>query len=69
MHHSTKTRRKSQFPISRRPDGWYITGVDPFQVDGKNFYAYGPYATRQEALDAVRGIERFHARVNRRRTK
>lgn len=36
--------------LSRRPDGWYILGLD---VD------MGPYATRREAEEERRGVDRY----------
>jgi hypothetical protein len=39
--------------IERRHDGWWITGLPPCFED------CGAYATRTEAREARRGIERF----------
>jgi hypothetical protein len=37
--------------LVKRPDGWWITGLDA---------DLGPYATKPEAEDDRRGVERFY---------
>jgi len=46
----------------RRSDGWHITGVQPFEVDGERFDTWGPYPTRAEAEADMRGVRRTMGR-------
>ena len=39
-------------------DGWYIEGVPPYEADGRICDRYGPYATRREAQEDLRGVKR-----------
>lgn len=41
-----------------RKDGWWITGVPEYWVDGKVCTEYGPYDTKKDAEDARRGAMR-----------
>lgn len=46
--------------LERRADGWWIADVEPYTVDGATFTAYGPYRTKDQAQDDLRGIRRFY---------
>ncbi|HPM80131.1 MAG TPA: hypothetical protein PLF81_05500 [Candidatus Anammoximicrobium sp.] len=45
--------------IQRQQDGWWITDVPCYQADGSGGTRCGPYATKADALDDKRGLERF----------
>ena len=45
---------------AKQSDGWWILDVPAYQVDGATFTSCGPYATRAEADDDRRGLERFY---------
>lgn len=44
--------------LDHRRDGWWITGVPSYYVDGEPCSEYGPYDTKAEADDARRGVQR-----------
>jgi hypothetical protein len=46
--------------LTKRHDGWHITGIAPYHVDGERFDTYGPYSTKSEADDDRRGLARFY---------
>ena len=43
--------------LAKRRDGWYISGVPPFSVDGIPCDEYGPYETKADAADDMRGVK------------
>jgi hypothetical protein len=46
--------------LTKREDGWWIEGCDPYYVDGDGPYtSYGPYATKADAADDLRGLRAF----------
>jgi hypothetical protein len=50
---SMSTRTTVDLRLTRRKDGWWITGIP----GGPE---HGPYIQRAEAEDARRGLERFY---------
>ena len=52
--------------LTRRDDGWWIEGADPYRIDGDGPFAdYGPYDTRARAIDDLRGLRRFEKLVQK----
>jgi hypothetical protein len=46
---------------AKQPDGyWWIQGPPAYRVKGETCTSCGPYATRFEADDDRRGMERFY---------
>lgn len=45
--------------IEKRQDGWWILDVPCQGADGQGWTSCGPYATKAEAADDKRGLERF----------
>lgn len=46
--------------LRKRDSGWWISGVPLYFVEGKPHTSYGPYTTKQEATQALRGVRRFY---------
>jgi len=44
---------------------WFVVDVEPYLVDGEEHTSYGPYDTRAEARDVMRGLERFDLAYSR----
>jgi len=44
--------------LEHRRDGWWITGVPEYSLDGSVHREYGPYGTKAEAEDDRRGVQR-----------
>ena len=38
------------------PDGWYVTGVPQYYVDGMLYGDYGPYKNKKEAVSDMMGV-------------
>jgi hypothetical protein len=46
--------------LTRRDNGWWIQGADPYYVDGAGpFVDYGPYDNKGQAADDLRGLQAF----------
>jgi len=45
--------------IQRQADGWWIVDVPCDGADGSGCTSCGPYATKADAADDKRGLERF----------
>jgi hypothetical protein len=45
--------------IQRQEDGWWIVDVPCYEADGSSCTNCGPYATKADAIDDKRGLERF----------
>ena len=46
--------------LTRRDDGWWIDGAEPYYFDGDGpFTDYGPYCTKAAAADDLRGLRAF----------
>ena len=48
--------------LERQSDGWWIVGVPPYTVDGVTCDTCGPYPTKADALDDMRGLTEFFDR-------
>lgn len=44
--------------VEKRPNGWWITEVPPYYVDGELCTDYGPYDTKSDAEDSRRCVQR-----------
>ena len=45
---------------AKQSDGWWILDVPRYCVNGETCTSCGPYATKAEAEDGRRGLERFY---------
>ncbi len=46
--------------LIKRDGKWWIAGADPYYIDDEGpFTSYGPYDTKSQAMDDLRGIRRF----------
>jgi hypothetical protein len=45
---------------AKQPNGWWIMDLPASRVNGEVSHECGPYATRAEADDDRRGLERFY---------
>ena len=46
--------------LAKRDDGWWIEGAAPYFIDDTGpFTDYGPYETKADASDGLRGLRRF----------
>lgn len=51
---------RSKLKLLKAEDGYYLTGVEPFTVDGEAFDSQGPYENRKEALEARDRLDAFY---------